>query len=101
MAIRLARRDYNVPDWLGEYYDIQPSAQSFAETYKGWGLYRVTISRVRRWVKQAGFSVRHLGTRHLPVNLAAVPVLGEVLAWHVQMILENGCTVAEPEEIGS
>lgn len=95
MALRLVHRDRNVADWLREYYDIQPSARSFAESYKGWGLYRVTISQVRRWVRQVGFTVRHFGTRYLPVNLAAIPVLGEVLAWHVHLILEKSCATGE------
>ena len=86
-ALKLARRDRNIAGWLRDYYDIPSSARSFAETYTGWGLYRVTIAQARRWIRRAGFSVRHFGTRYLPVNLAAVPVLGEVLAWHVQMIL--------------
>jgi SAM-dependent methyltransferase len=89
LALVLAQRDRDIPDWLHEHYGIRSSARSFAETYEGWGLYRVTISQARRWVKQAGFTVRHFGTRFLPVNLAAIPILGDVLAWHVQMILES------------
>jgi SAM-dependent methyltransferase len=88
-ALKLARRDRNIADWWYAHYDITSSARSFAETFRGWGLYRVTIRRARRWIKEAGFTVRHFGTRYLPVNLAAIPVLGEVLAWHVQMILEK------------
>lgn len=98
VALKLVHRDHNVPDWLHEYYDIQPSARSFVESYRGWGLYRVTISQVRRWVRQTGFTVRHFGTRYLPVNLATVPILGEVLAWHIHMILENNLTTAEVRE---
>ena len=90
LALRLAQRDRDVPDWLRDHYNIRSSAQSFAETYDGWGLYRVTIQQTRRLVKQTGFNVRHFGTRFLPMNLAAVPIAGEVLAWHVQMILETG-----------
>jgi ubiquinone/menaquinone biosynthesis C-methylase UbiE len=88
-ALRLAKRDRNIPDWLHEYYDIPAASRSFAETYQGWGLYRVTILQARSWVKEASFRIRHLGTRYLPLNLAAIPVLGEILAWHVQMILEK------------
>ncbi len=89
VALHLSRRDRNIAGWLNRHYDISPSAQSFAETYTDWGLYRVTIAQARRWVRKAGFTVKHFGTRYLPVNLAAIPVLGEVLAWHVQMILEK------------
>lgn len=88
-ALKLSQRDRQIPDWLRDHYDIPESAHSFAESYHGWGLYRVTISKARRWIGQAGFAVRHLGTRYSPVNLAAVPILGEVLTWHVQMILER------------
>ena len=88
-ALKLTQRDRHVPDWLRDYYEITPAAESFAETYDGWGLHRVTISRARRWMKEAGLTIRHLDTRYLPLNLASIPILGEVLAWHVQMIIEH------------
>lgn len=95
LALSLAQRDRDVPDWLRDHYEIRSSARSFAETYDGWGLYRVTIGQIRRLVKQTGFHVRHFGTRFLPVNLAAIPIVGEVLAWHVHMILETGAKTYE------
>lgn len=89
LALKLARRDRKIPDWVRDYYDIQEAAPSFAETYKGWGLYRMTVARGRGLVKGAGFNLKHISTRYLPVNFAAIPFLGEVLTWHVQMILEK------------
>lgn len=88
-ALKLAQRDRHIPAWLTGYYHIPSGAQSYAETYQGWGLYRVTISRARHWIEQAGFVMRHLDTRYSPLNLTRVPILGEVLVWHAQMILEN------------
>jgi len=92
LAFKLARRDRKIADWWYTYYNITPSAHSFAETFQGWGLYRVTIWQARRWVQEAGFNIRDLSTRFIPVNLAAIPVLGEILAWHVQMLLEKKAT---------
>lgn len=89
LAIKLSRRDRKIPEWLRKYYDIRLSAPSFAATYKGWGLYQMTIARARRLIKESGLTIRHIGTRYVPVNLAAIPILGEILAWHVQMILEK------------
>jgi ubiquinone/menaquinone biosynthesis C-methylase UbiE len=88
-ALKLTQRDRHVPDWLRDYYDITPSAKSFAKTYQGWGLHRVTIARACRWITEVGLTIRRIDTRYLSLNLATIPILREVLAWHVQMILEH------------
>jgi hypothetical protein len=49
---------------------------------------------VREWITllfaEAKLEIRHESTRFLPLNIARVPVLGELLVWHVQFILCAG-----------
>ena len=71
VAMRLARRP----------------GESYRTAWSQWGLYPRSIRQVSRLIKAAGFDVRSMSTRFLPVNFAAVPVIGEFLTWHVEFII--------------
>lgn len=75
---------------LGERWALRLSkhkAGSFATSFGDCGLYPLTIRRVRRLIADAGLKIKHMSTRFLPLNMAAIPWLGEFLTWHVQFIL--------------
>ena len=75
---------------LGEKLAIRLSGlpvTGYATLAGEWGLYPLTIRRVRRLIVQAGLTIQHMSTRYLPVNLASLPVVGEFLTWHVQFLL--------------
>jgi SAM-dependent methyltransferase len=78
---------------LGERWALRLSGQeadSFATACGDWGLYPLTIRRVRQLISEAGLRIRHESTRYFPLNLARLPWLGEFLTWHVQFILSEG-----------
>jgi len=75
---------------LGEKLAIRLSGlqcASYATAFGKWGLYPLTIRKVRRLVGTAGLRIRNLATRFLPLNTAALPMVGEFLTWHVQFLL--------------
>jgi ubiquinone/menaquinone biosynthesis C-methylase UbiE len=91
LALKLSRRNEKITDipWIREHYSINTSAESFSDTFENWGLYRVTIYDARKWIKEIGFDIIDFGPRYMSLNLAGIPVLGEVLTWHVQFILRK------------
>jgi ubiquinone/menaquinone biosynthesis C-methylase UbiE len=77
---------------LGEKLAIRLSgAQStgYATAFGEWGLYPRTIRQVRRLATQAKLVIQNMSTRFLPVNLAALPIVGEFLTWHVEFLLSR------------
>lgn len=75
---------------LGERWALRLSryrADSFATCFGDFGLYPLTIRRVRRLLAEAGLEIRHESTRFFPFNVSRIPVLGEFLTWHVQFLL--------------
>jgi SAM-dependent methyltransferase len=60
--------------------------RNYASAGGSWGLQRLTIRQARHYLIQAGFVIDETSTKFLPVNLAPVPWLGEVLTWYVQFV---------------
>jgi len=78
---------------LGERWALRLSrhrAGGTESSYADWGLYPLTVRRARQLFAEAKLEIRHESTRFLPLNVARLPVLGELLAWHVQFILCAG-----------
>ncbi len=71
--------------WFGKILD---RSSKHAEAFGSWGLYKLTIRRANRLLKKSRFRIRNRSTRWLPFDLSGVPVMGEVLTWHVQYLLE-------------
>ncbi|MCP4535538.1 MAG: class I SAM-dependent methyltransferase [Chloroflexi bacterium] len=88
---------------LGERWAIRLSGKkvdSFATACGDWGIYPLTIRRVRQLIADAQLQVRHESTRYLPFNLARLPWLGEFLTWHVQFILGKKDRDSSVSELG-
>lgn len=75
---------------LGERWALRLSRQgvdSYATCFDDFGLYPLTIRRVRKLIAETGLTIRHQSTRFLPVDVSRIPGLGEFLTWHVQFLL--------------
>jgi SAM-dependent methyltransferase len=86
-ALWLRKRAAPPPPWVREMYAPTENPRSFAEAYRGWGLYRMTISRARGLIRESGLAVTDMRPRYVWFNTAALPILGEFLTWHVQFLL--------------
>jgi SAM-dependent methyltransferase len=79
------RRWWKKWDWIPSCYPN--SFSSFTRAFGAYGLYPLTIRQVRRLIIQTGFQIIHQGVRFLPLNVSKIPVLGELLTWHVEFLL--------------
>lgn len=50
-------------------------------------LYLTTIRKVRSMIKNAKFAVKATSARFMPVNVARIPVINEILTWNVEFLL--------------
>lgn len=87
LAIAKRRGLYRREKWLQERFPTDP--ESFESAFGSWGLYVLTIAKTRRLLKQLPFETLDCSTRWLPLNFANIPVLGELLTWHVQFLLRK------------
>jgi SAM-dependent methyltransferase len=89
VALRLVNPEQRHPKWAQELRNINMQPASFADTYPGWGLYRLTIRRMRQLLEETRLDVVDLSTRYFPRSAVRWPVLGEILTWHVQFLLRK------------
>lgn len=88
-ALRLMRRRSRLPEWADDIYEISNSPCSFSETYQNWGLFKMTIAKAERLIAATEMEIVDVSTRYLPVSVIRWPILGEVLTWHAQFLLEK------------
>jgi SAM-dependent methyltransferase len=77
---------------LGEKWAIrlaQYKYKTFATCFGEWGLYPLTIRKVRQMLDETGFQIINVSVRFLPFNVARIPILGEFLTWHVQFLMRK------------
>jgi len=89
LALRLARGRGDPPEWIHRVQEATDEPRSFAELYRGWGLRRMTIRRMRRLVAASDLDALDVSTRYLPVSFVRWPLIGEVLTWHAQFLLRR------------
>ncbi len=77
------------PGWAARIYKPSPSPTSLANAYQGWGLFKLTIAKAIKIVRQVGLEIIDISPRYCPVNTAQWPILGEFLTWHVQFLLRK------------
>lgn len=88
ISIRLRGRR-KVPDWVRSLYPVRGDAESFAELFTGWGLFKMTIRKFRRLLRASRLRCLDMSTRYLPVSFIRWPWIGEVLTWHAQFLLRK------------
>jgi ubiquinone/menaquinone biosynthesis C-methylase UbiE len=90
-AMRLAhkRSQKGHPAWAQRLYSINEQPESFAGIYADWGLFVMTIAKARRLIARSGLTRVDQSTRYFPRSFATWPIVGEVLTWHVQFLLEK------------
>ncbi|MBS3109544.1 class I SAM-dependent methyltransferase [Candidatus Woesearchaeota archaeon] len=52
-------------------------------------LYIMTIRKARKLAKAAGFTILKTKTRFLKINPSRIPLLNEILTWHVEFYLQK------------
>jgi SAM-dependent methyltransferase len=88
-ALRLTRRRHVLAEWARDLNGAKEEATSFADLYAGWGLFRMTVGKMRRLVAASGFDCLDMSTRYLPYSFIRWPVIGEALTWHAQFLLRK------------
>lgn len=86
IALRIVRRRKR-REWEQRLYDVSMQPQSFADLFRRWGLYKMTIAQFRRLLNGSSLRCRDLSTRYFPISFIRVPWIGEVLTWHAQCLL--------------
>jgi SAM-dependent methyltransferase len=89
LAIRLVRQEQRHPEWVRDLFKVSQKPSSFAETFQGWGLYKMTIAKARRLLASSGLELMNTSTRYMPVSAIRWPGVGEVLTWHAQFLLRK------------
>jgi SAM-dependent methyltransferase len=91
LAMRLAaeRSRKGHPEWAQQLYAVNEQPTSFAGIYADWGLFVMTISKARRLIRRSGLTQLDQSMRYFPRSFARWPLIGEVLTWHVQFLLQK------------
>lgn len=83
------RRYLKIP-WVRDRMVSEP--KSYSDSFTNWGLYQMTIKKAEMLIKNTPLETMDLSTRWIPVNTAHIPILRELITWHVQFLLRNGKT---------
>jgi len=75
LAIRLSRTLYGV------------RSHTYDDKYGK--LYIRKISEVKRLIRNNNLKIRSITTRMSPINFAVLPIVSEVLTWHVEFLIEK------------
>ncbi len=89
LAISLAKKKqfYKLSTW--HEVDNSENNNSFTHSYGKWGLYPLTISRVRNLLKQSPVKFIKQATRYSQIDTSRIPLVGEFITWHVQFLVEK------------
>jgi SAM-dependent methyltransferase len=63
---------------------IGPDVTGYANLFGDWGLYRTSISGVRRLLLRGGFRIVECRARFLGLNTTRLPVFADLVTWHAE-----------------
>ncbi len=64
-------------------------AESYKTAYGDWGLYPITLRKIKKLARRNSLKILNMTTRWLPINIAKIPYLNEILAGHVEFMLQK------------
>jgi ubiquinone/menaquinone biosynthesis C-methylase UbiE len=87
ISIFTRRKKYAQQEWVKRYLSFSPT--SYITSFGSWGLYRRTITSVKKEIKKFSWDLIECSTRFSPINTTLLPFLGEFLTWHVQFLIQK------------
>ena len=87
ISIFKRRKKYAQQEWMEQYVSSSPT--SYTTSFGSWGLYRMTIMWVKREIKKFHWDLIDCSARFFPVNPTLLPVMGELLTWHAQFLVQK------------
>ena len=87
VSIFTRRKKYAEQEWIERYLSFSPA--SYTTSFGSWGLYRRTITWAKKEIKKFSWDLMDCSTRFSPLNTTVIPVLGEILTWHVQFLIQK------------
>ena len=89
IAIDVSRRCevHSGQRWYKEIFT--PDVKSFKTAFGNWGLYPLTIKKMAKIFNEFPIRVIDRSTRWIPLDFSGIPILGEILTWHVQFIIQK------------
>lgn len=88
-AVKLSRKREQLSHkkW---YMDVFPqSLTSYHTAYGNWGLYPLTIKSVKELLGDFPVQILDRSTRWIPIDFSGIPILGELITWHVQFLIKK------------
>lgn len=62
---------------------------SYSNAYGRSGLNKMTIKTVKKLIKDSNFEIIDQSTKWFPINLSRIPIINELLTWHIQFLLRK------------
>ncbi len=87
ISIFARRKKYMKQEWISRYFSFSPT--SYTTSFGSWGLYRRTITSLKSDIKKFSWDLKDCSTRYSPINTTKLPILGELLTWHVQFLFQK------------
>lgn len=70
-------------------YIYRFNLKDYKTSFGNWGLYPTIIRKIENITKRNNFILIDIKTSFSPFNFAKIPILNEILTWHVEFITEK------------
>lgn len=63
--------------------------ENFERAFDNWGLFKMTIRKAKQLIDNSNFVIVDQSTKWSIINFSKIPLLNEILTWHVQFVLRK------------
>lgn len=68
---------------------IEEVPENYEHAFENWGLFKMTIKKAKQLIDNSNFVVVDQSTKWSIINFSKIPLLNEILTWHIQFILRK------------
>ena len=72
-------------EWHRQRISLHP--ESYKNAFRSWGLFPISIKKVKGIVKKYSLDIIDCSTKYLQINFANIPLINEFTTWHVQFLM--------------